>query len=110
MEKERNALAMVTVSAEKNDIIALESVLVKRISEEYLTLFNTDGSLRKTAKSSCFSRFQDKLCSKLLQHSSPLLIWWLSGDLHPQRLMIVMQRHLVGQTTYCVITLIKCAQ
>ena len=33
VEMERNALAMVIVSAEKNDLIALESVLVKRISE-----------------------------------------------------------------------------
>ena len=48
---ERNALAMVIVSAEKNDVIALESVLVKRISGECLTMFNADGSLRKTAKS-----------------------------------------------------------
>ena len=33
---ERNVLAMVIVSAERNDLITLESVLVKRISEEKL--------------------------------------------------------------------------
>ena len=48
---ERNALFTVIYSTEKNDAIALESVLVKRISKECLTMFNTDGSLRKTAKS-----------------------------------------------------------
>ena len=38
VEMERNALATVIVSAEKNDLIALESVLVKIISEECLCL------------------------------------------------------------------------
>ena len=36
VEMERNVLAMVIVSAERNDLITLESVLVKRISEEKL--------------------------------------------------------------------------
>lgn len=47
----RNALAMVIILAEKNDLIALESVLDKRISEECPTMFNADGSMRKNAKS-----------------------------------------------------------
>ena len=46
---ERNAFGVVIVSVEKNDLIALESVLLKRISEECLTMFNADGSMRKTA-------------------------------------------------------------
>ena len=50
----RNALAMVIILAEKNDLIALESVLVKRISEECPTMFNADGSKNKLLQS--FSR------------------------------------------------------
>ena len=53
----RNALAMVIILAEKNDLIALESVLVKRISEECPTMFNADGSMRKTAKSKLLQSF-----------------------------------------------------
>ena len=51
VEMERNALAMVIVSAEKNDVI------VKKISEECRTMFNTDGSMRKTAKSKLLQSF-----------------------------------------------------
>ena len=54
---ERNAPAMVMVSAEKIDLIAFELVLVKRISEECLTMFNADGSKRKTAKSKLLQSF-----------------------------------------------------
>ena len=54
---ERNALAMVMVSAEKSDLIAFELVLVKRISEECLTMFNADGSKRKTARSKLLQSF-----------------------------------------------------
>ena len=49
--------AMVIDSDEKNDVTALESVLVKRISEECLSMFNADGSMRKTAKSKLFQPF-----------------------------------------------------
>lgn len=49
--------AMVIDSDEKNDVIALESVLVKRISEECLSMFNADGSMRKTAKGKLFQSF-----------------------------------------------------
>ena len=103
---ERNALFTVIYSTEKNDAIALESVLVKRISKECLTMFNTDGSLRKTAKSKLL---QDNLSLKFLQHTSALLIWGLYGYLHLQHLMIVMRRQIVRQTTYGVITSIKLA-
>ena len=61
----------------------------------------------KLQRASCFSRFQYSLCLKFLQHTLALLIWGLSGDLHRQHLMIVMQRNVVGQTTYDVITSIK---
>ena len=54
---ERNALAMVIVSAEKNDLIALESALVKRVFEECLTVFNADDSKRKTAKRKLLQSF-----------------------------------------------------
>ena len=110
MEMERNAFATVVVSAQKNDVIVLESVFFKRFSEESLTMFNVNGSMRKIQKEICFSHLQDSLCFKFLQHTSGLLIWGLSGDLYPQHLKIVMQRHVVEQTTYGVITSVKCAR
>ena len=57
VDMERNALAMVINSVEKNDVIALALVLVKIISEECLTMFNANGSIRKTAKSKLFQPF-----------------------------------------------------
>ena len=50
-------LFMVIFSAEKNDLIALELILVKIISEDCLTMFNADGSMRKTAKSKLLQLF-----------------------------------------------------
>ena len=50
VEMQENTLPRVIGSAGKNDVIAFESILVKRISEECLTMFNTNGSMRKTAK------------------------------------------------------------
>ena len=61
--------AMVIDSDEKNDVTALESVLVKRISEECLSMFNADGSMRKTAKSKLFQLFSKQLLLEVL------LIW-----------------------------------
>ena len=69
VEMERNALAMVIDSAEKNDLIAIKLVLVKRISEEYLTV-----PCKKLQRASGFSRFQDSLWLKFLQHMSALMI------------------------------------
>ena len=61
---EKDAPAMVIDLAKKNDVIALESVLVKKLYEECLTIFNADTSMIKTTK------------SKLLQSfSSHFLIW-----------------------------------
>ena len=48
---------MVIDYAENSDVIALESVLVKRISKKYLTMFNANGSLRKTANSRLLQSF-----------------------------------------------------
>ena len=61
VEMERNVLTMVIVSAERNDLITLESVLVKRISEEKLMVL-----WEKLQRASCFSRVQDILCLKFL--------------------------------------------
>ena len=61
--------AMVIDSDEKNDVTALESVLVKRISEECLSMFNADGSMRKTAKGKLFQSFSKQLLLEVL------LIW-----------------------------------
>ena len=57
VKTERNALSMMIDEAEKNDVISLELVLVKRISEECLTMFNPNGSMRKTAKSKLLQSF-----------------------------------------------------
>ena len=57
VEMKTNVVVVVNGSGEKNDVIALESILVKRISKEYLTMFNIDGSMRKTAKSKSYQLF-----------------------------------------------------
>ena len=109
VEMNRNALVIVIDSVEKNDVITLESLIVKRISKECLTMFNTDVSMRKEKVDSVlFKTTFGPL--KLFQHMSSLLVSGLSGDLHPHNLMIVMQIHTEGQTTYGVITPTKCAQ
>ena len=66
---ERNALATVIDSAEKNDLIALKLVLVKRISEECMTVL-----CKKLQRARGFSRFQDSFWLKFLQHMSALMI------------------------------------
>ena len=55
VENARNAPAMVIDSAEKNDVIALESVLVKRISKECVTMLNDNGSMKKPCKQQVIS-------------------------------------------------------
>ena len=52
---------MVIVSAEKNDLIALESALVKRDFEGCLTMFNADGSKGKNAKRKLLQSFSRQL-------------------------------------------------
>ena len=47
---ERKALARVIDTAENNNAIALESLLVKKMSKECLILFNADDSMRITTK------------------------------------------------------------
>ena len=49
-EMERKALARVIDTAENNNAIALESLLVKKMSKECLILFNADDSMRITTK------------------------------------------------------------
>ena len=43
--------------AGKNDLIKLEKILVRRISDECLSMVNADGSIRKTAKSKLLQSF-----------------------------------------------------
>ena len=83
VEMERNALAMVIDSEEKNDFIVLESVLVKRTFKECLTMFNADGFMRKTAKRKLLQSFSRQ---PLLEVSSAYislddmgLIWRLAS-------------------------------
>ena len=60
MEIEKNVLVVVIDLAKKNDVIALESVLVKKISEKCLTIFNADPSMKKTAKSKLLQSFSSR--------------------------------------------------
>ena len=43
--------------AGKNDLIKLEKILVRRISDECLSMVNADGSIRKTEKSKLLQSF-----------------------------------------------------
>ena len=67
---EINALAEVIDSAEKNDVIALELVLVKKISEECLCLAAMVLWV-KLQRTSCFSHFRDSLCLKFFSIYQP---------------------------------------
>ena len=73
-------------------------------------MFSADGSMRKTAKTKLFQLFSRQPLLKFLQDAPAFLIWGLSEDLHLQHLMIVIQRHITGQTIYHVINAIKCAR
>ena len=60
-QMEKNGLATLMDFAEKNNLIDLENLLGSRITEECLSMYNVDGSMRKTAKSKimqCFVRNQ----------------------------------------------------
>ena len=73
-------------------------------------MFNANGSMRKTAKTKLFQSFSRYPVLEVPSAYITLSIWGLSGDLHPQHLMIEMQRQVVVQTTYGLITSIKCAR
>ena len=68
--------------AERHSLIDLETLFKKRITEECLSMYNVDGSLRKTAKSKllqCFSR--ERYIEELLSYISLVdmgLIWRLA--------------------------------
>ena len=47
---ERSGLAALVDVAEGSGLIQLESALEGRVTEECLSLFNVDGSMRKTVK------------------------------------------------------------
>ena len=57
VQMERNFPARVIDLAKKNDVIAPELELVKRIFKERLTIFNVDGFMIKTAKSKLLQSF-----------------------------------------------------
>ena len=112
VEMERNALAMVIDSEEKSDFIVLESVLVKRIFKECLTMFNADGFMRKTAKRKLLQSFSRQ---PLLEVSSAYislddmgLIWSLaspSSDNLDARTRIetdYLRRYYLGQVCLMV--------
>ena len=82
LEMEKRALSILIDFAEKNDLIELGQVLVRRISDECLTMFNADGSMRKTAKSKLLQSFEKKpVIEKPHTYSSIVdmgLIWRLA--------------------------------
>ena len=59
-QMEKNGLATLMDFAEKNSLIDLETFLEGRITEECLSLYNVDGSMRKTAKSKVLQGFVRK--------------------------------------------------
>ena len=56
-EMEKIGLAALMDCAENNDLIDLERLLDRRVTEECLIMFNGNGSLRKTAKSKLLQSF-----------------------------------------------------
>ena len=66
--------------------------------------------MRKTVKSKLLQLIPRQPLLEVPSAYISLTDMGLSGDLHPPYLMIVMRRHVVGQTTYDVVTSIKYAR
>ena len=56
-QMEKAGLAALIDLAEGSGMVQLESVLENRVTEECLSLYNVDGSMRKTAKSKLLEMF-----------------------------------------------------
>jgi hypothetical protein len=52
---ERMGMLSLVDLVEKSGMIQIEDVLESRVTEECLSVFNVDGSMRKTAKSNCWN-------------------------------------------------------
>lgn len=81
-QMEKSGLAALVQLAEKSGMIHLEIALESRVTEECLSLFNVDGSMRKTAKSKLLELFTlDLVTNKPQNHVSLVdmgLIWRLA--------------------------------
>ena len=81
-QMERSGLAALLELVEVSGQIQLESILASRVTEECLSLYNVDGSMRKTAKSKMLDLFNlEPIAEKPLDHISLVdmgLIWRLA--------------------------------
>ncbi|KAJ4940036.1 hypothetical protein JOQ06_029467 [Pogonophryne albipinna] len=81
-QMERSGLAALVELAEGSGLIQLESALEGRVTEECLSLYNVDGSMRKTVKSKLLELFNlDPVIEDPQDHCSLVdmgLIWRLS--------------------------------
>ena len=81
-QMERSGLAALLELAEGSGLIQLDSVLERRVTEECLSLYNVDGSMRKTVKSKLLELFNlDPVPEKPNDHISLVdmgLIWRLA--------------------------------
>ena len=68
---ERSGLAALVDLAEESGMIQLESALEKRVTDECISLYNIDGSMRKTVKSKFLELLQlDPVSEKPRDHVS----------------------------------------
>ena len=81
-QMERSGLAALLELVDGSGMIHLESVLSWRVTEECLSLYNVDGSMRKTAKSKLLERFNlDSVVERPQDYASLVdmgMIWRLA--------------------------------
>ena len=79
-QMERSGLAALVDLAEGSGMIQLESALEARVTEDCLSLFNVDRSMRKTVKSKLLQLFNlDPVTEKPQSYVSLVdmgMIWW----------------------------------
>ena len=82
-QMERSGLAALVELVEGSGLIQLETALEGRVTDECLSLYNVDGSMRKTAKSKLLELFNlDTVAEKPRDHISLVdmgLIWRLAS-------------------------------
>ena len=79
---ERQGLTALLDLAEKTGVLTLERALEGRVTEECLSMYNVDGSMRKTVKSTMLEQFNlDLITEELEDHISLVdmgMIWHLA--------------------------------
>ena len=80
-QMERQGLTALVDLAEKTGVLTLERALEGRVTEECLSMYNVDGSMRKTVKSKMLEQFNlDLITEELEDHISLVdmgMIWHL---------------------------------